>query len=685
MFSQELGQAIVPIRATLDGLKGDLEQANRTVSESLKQVGDSAKNFGQRITLGISLPIAGAAAGAAKMSMDFNGAMANVATLIPGNTDKITGLGDAIKDMSIVTGKATGDLASGLYQVISAGVDVGGAVDVLGVAAKSAAAGLTDTNTAVDAITSALNAYGLQAGEAGGVSDVLLTTVRLGKTTFGELGSSIGQVIPLAAQTGISFEDLNAAIVAMTAVGIKTPQAMSGMRAAISNILKPSADAAKAAARLGIEFDAQALKSKGLVPFLQEIKDKTGGNTDAMTALFGSVEGVNAILALTSDQGVAKLTAAQQEMQNATGATDEAFKQQTTGANAAGFAWTQFRRELEKTAINMGNSLGPALTKILASLQPVIGAVASAVQWFSNLDPRVQSIIIGATALVVALGPVMTVIGTVTSAIGAVVSVGGALAGILGSIATVIAPLLMGALSFLISPIGLVVMAIAAVIAIGVLLYKNWDTISAWLSQTWERIRQTGEAVWNGIKGFFVKWWPELLIAFTGPIGALVVLVVKNWDTIKQATSDAWNGVKDLTSSIWDGIVVTIKGAINGIIGGINWFIRAMNSIHITVPEVEIPLVGKVGGWSIGLPHIPEIPMLAAGGIAMAPTLAMIGEAGPEAVVPLSQLGLAGAGGPTIVVTGNTFMSEYDMDRFINQKLMPAVQRVFELRGPYRG
>ncbi|MBC7293079.1 MAG: phage tail tape measure protein, partial [Thermoleophilia bacterium] len=411
---------------------------------------------------------------AIKMSTDFNAAMADVATLIPRNTDLVAGMKKEVQDLAVATGKSTTDLARGLYQVISAGVDARDAMSVLGVAARAAAAGLTDTNTAVDAITSTLNAYGLSADKASQVSDVLLTTVRLGKTTFGELGATIGRVIPIAAQTGVSFEDLNAAIVATTAVGLDTAEAVTGIRAALNNILKPSKQASELAASLGLQFDAQALKAKGLIPMLQEIVKATKGDTEAMTALFGSVEGVNAVLALTSEQGMAKMLAAQQEMQNAVGATDLAFKTQTEGINATGFALAQLQQKAAVTAQNFGDALAPSLSRVLDAAQPLLNAIKGLVDRFANLNPGLQTAIIAAVGLAAAVGPLVLVVGQAMQLFSA-------LAGVAG--------LLSGAFSFLLGPAGLVVAAIGAIVAIGVVLYRNWDEISAWLTATWSRIR----------------------------------------------------------------------------------------------------------------------------------------------------------------------------------------------------
>ena len=114
--------------------------------------------------------------------------------------------------------------------------------------------------------------------------------------------------------------------------------------------------------------------------------------------------------------------------------------------------------------------------------------------------------------------------------------------------------------------------------------------------------------------------------------------VGETWDAMKIKVGEVWENIRKVTQEKWDAAKEAVKSAVNGIIGFINKFIQAWNKIKLKVPEVNIPLVGKVGGWEVGVPKIPEIPMLAKGGIVTKEMLAVVGEAGPEAVIPLRDL-----------------------------------------------
>jgi hypothetical protein len=143
----------------------------------------------------------------------------------------------------------------------------------------------------------------------------------------------------------------------------------------------------------------------------------------------------------------------------------------------------------------------------------------------------------------------------------------------------------------------------------------NWETGE--ILSKWEIFKNDVSKTWDGIKQ----------------------KASETWANMKKSISDAWDSIKTATKEKWDAVKSTIKGVLNGIIGFINKFIRFWNKIKLKVPSVDIPLVGKVGGFSIGLPNIKEIPRLAEGGIITQQTLAMLAESNkPEAVMPLDRI-----------------------------------------------
>ena len=282
-----------------------------------------------------------------KSANEFESAVAEVHTLL-GKTAPIDKYASAAEKMALTFGGTAKSQMEALYDVVSAGnSDIESASKVLEQANKLAVAGVTEVGVAVDGLTSVLNAYGKEASEAEAVSDVMFTAVRLGKTTVDELAGAVGKIAPLAAAMGVSFEEVGAALAVTTSKGINTSESVSGLKAAFSNILKPTAEARDLANELGLAFNGQALEAKGLVPFLQDVMDKTGGNTTTMGKLFGSVEGLNTVLALT-DGELQAVSAALEQTSNAGGATADAMELvgQTSAKSAerAAAAWDTFMR-----------------------------------------------------------------------------------------------------------------------------------------------------------------------------------------------------------------------------------------------------------------------------------------------------------------------------------------------------
>ena len=187
-----------------------------------------------------------------------------------------------------------------------------------------AVGGVTDLETAVDALTTATNAFGAQGLTATQASDALFTAVRLGKTTIEELSRSIGQVSPLAAAAGVSFEELNVHIAQLTTGGFATSEAATAVRSAIDGLLKPSNDLNDIWRAAGFESGQAAIKALGLAGAMDIVAQAADGDLGALKALVGSTEAVSSILAATGDNADSfneKLV----QMEDNAGATGKAF------------------------------------------------------------------------------------------------------------------------------------------------------------------------------------------------------------------------------------------------------------------------------------------------------------------------------------------------------------------------
>lgn len=339
---------------------------------------------------GVSAALAAIGTAAVAASAEYETSLAKVSTIADTNAKSIGTLSSEIMALSNETGEAATGLNEALYSAISAGADTAHATELVGVAVKAARGGFTDTETAVDGLTSALNAYGMATTEAEGLANKFLVTQNLGKTTFGELASSIGQVAPTAKAAGVSIDDLLASVASLTANGIGTSEAMTGMKSALSNVIKPTSDAAKMAEQLGLDFSAAALRSKGWAAFLRDIQEKTGGNTEQMAALFGSVEALNTVLTLTSRQGMSLMDKTLNEMAANTTALDDAYESMSDTLDVA-------TQKLGTNVQNLGVAIGDALAPALTVLAEAVASVVAGVTEFVEQNPLVVNAMAGVT------------------------------------------------------------------------------------------------------------------------------------------------------------------------------------------------------------------------------------------------------------------------------------------------
>ena len=285
-------------------------------------------------------------------------------------------------------------LADGLYDAISSGIrDTGEAIGVVEIAAKAAMAGMSDTATAVDALTSVLNSYGMAADQAGNITDMMFRTVDRGKISFGELAGSIGQVVSTAATADVAFEEIAAAFATLTRGGINAAESSTAINQAILGIIQPSKEAVDYAQQLGIEFNATALASKGFAGVLEDVYEATGGNIEAISTLFPNVRSLKGVLGLVRNE-MQDYTSDLEQMAAASGATEAAFaKQMETSAAKAQL----LKNEMAALARSMATSYGRY--QVTADAPPLIqafkelpdGVKEAAVGWSGSLplsDPH---------------------------------------------------------------------------------------------------------------------------------------------------------------------------------------------------------------------------------------------------------------------------------------------------------
>jgi len=285
---------------------------------------------------------------------DFDKAMREVITIVPDGSKTMEELSKEVEDVALLMGEDAPKAARAMYQAISAGVDAKKAKSFLLDASVLAKAGVTTLENSVDLLAGTLNAYGIDIENAGALSDSFFKTVEVGVITVAELTQAMGKISPLASNAGVSIIEVEAALATMTSQNIKANIASTALTSALSSIIKPADSAIAKAREIGFDFSVTALKAKGLAGFMKELKEKTGGNIEVMAQLIPNVNGLNAVLALTSEQGAKKFNKSLKVISDSSGAAAKAAKKIGEGFD---FQFGVMESAAKQGAAGVGKSL----------------------------------------------------------------------------------------------------------------------------------------------------------------------------------------------------------------------------------------------------------------------------------------------------------------------------------------
>jgi TP901 family phage tail tape measure protein len=671
------------LRAKSNHAKAELARLDQTPMQRLKarikSVAEEAAATAKRVgaaTAAIAGAIAGASAIAAKGALSTGSSFAELTSILEDdlkrNAQFLTDFQRGVRAISTEMVIDINEIYRAAYQARSAGIAGRDLLDFLRAAAVGAKGGVADLTAAVDAATTVMNAYSEENLKAADVFDTMFTAVLKGKLTFAQLSAVLGQVVPTAKALGVSFDELSASLAVLTLNGMPTTQAATGLRTALDNMVNPSEQAKAASKALGVEFSATALRAKGLRGFLGELSDRlkslegrglhvvdakqvaaqeakigaltkkladlqeklrgaSGGAreglvrqinevgaalgearerlfalkvgeevarnaTEAIIEMFGSVESKNVVFALMAND-VAQLNSVMGDMANKSGAAAEAFA--TIKENDPGWALKQTAAEAAALKDQVGTDLLIALKDLFAALSSVTQSLR---EWAAE-NPRLSSgIIIVLTAILSLAAAIAAIVWAIGTLITSVVAIGAKLA-LIGALFVKLkaAAIAVGvAIAGISAPVWIAIAAIAAAVAL-VVVY--WDEI---IEATSNAMYEIGRFFWDlGENAQFV------------------------WGEIKRWGLDMISVLMDRFRSMFDWLGKKLA-----------WLAEKLGLASETTE-----LTGKGGvspeearrrneeRWNS---QGGDVKKFAAGGIVTRPTLALAGEAGPEAFVPLS-------------------------------------------------
>lgn len=401
---------------------GKLKDRTTDLEKGFNKIGKAFSNFGSLATKSLTVPIVASTTAmglASKKAIEFDNGMREVLTLLPklGN-ESFEKLKNQALSFSKDIGKAPEETVKALYQALSAGIPRENVFEFLKTAGEASIAGVSDLKTSVDGLTSVTNAYGSEILNAQKASDIMFQTVKLGKTDFTQLSNSLYNVIPIASAIGVQFEDIGAAIAAMTAQGVPTSVATTQIRQSLVELNKEGSVAYETFKQISGESFKDFIAGGGnLQEALQMMSDYAEKTGKEVTSMFSSVEAGNAVLAL-SGKNASKFKDYLDQVRNSVGATSEAFKKIDDGAARQ---FERLQAELSALVIELGNNALPLINEsfiplfrdtLVPIIDDAIKTISSLIKAFNNLPAPLQATTVGIIGITAGLGPALQGIGS---------------------------------------------------------------------------------------------------------------------------------------------------------------------------------------------------------------------------------------------------------------------------------
>ena len=569
------------------------------LGETLQSAGDKISGVGQKL-LPVTAGVTALGTIAVKTGADFDSAMSKVAAVSGATGSEMDALREKAREMGSKTKFSASEAADAMNYMAMAGWKTNDMLSGIEGIMNLAAASGEDLASTSDIVTDALTAFGLSASDSGHFADILAAASSNANTNVSMMGETFKYAAPVLGSLGYSAEDSAIAIGLMANAGIKSSQAGTALRSAITNLAKPTDTVAAAMEQYGISLTDSSGKMYSLRELMEQLRQKLGGLSEAEQAqaaasLFGK-EAMSGMLAIIngSPADFEKLSNAidtcSDTVDGYNGTTEKMAA--VMQDNLAGQV-TILKSQLEELAISFSDILMPTIRSIVSRIQELVDKL-------NQLDPQTKETIAKIALVAAALGPMLVVLGKTISSVGTVFSAVSKLPALFSAVQSGIGAIT-GALGVSLGPLLAIIAAVAALVAAFVHLWKTNDEFKSNIIAIWEQIKNTFTGLTQGITdrlnalGFDFESFTDVLKAAWD---VLIGLFTGDWE-------QCWNGIKGIFTSIWNFVVNTFHNIMNTLKGiadvVLGWFGTSWNEVWTSIKDFFVNTWNSISTFFTGI------------------------------------------------------------------------------------